>query len=142
MAFLHVSRAFELDPSDGDLWPRYDTINIREATALDSTDYRRPFWCRHVLALDVILVGNITGDDGIRDFWGIVLDYSDDRSLVADADFVVAHPEYITPQLARKITTLNDSELDIMGLDGSIRSKIAQRYYEIEPIPAEIDTPD
>lgn len=142
MAFFNVHRAFELDPSDGDLWPRYDTNDIREATVLDSADYTRPFWCRRVRALDTILVGNIADDDGIRDFWGIVLDYSDDRSLVADASFVATHPEYITPQLARKITTLNDSELGIMGLDKSIRLSIAQRYYEIEPIPVEIDESD
>lgn len=133
MAIFEIINLYKVDPLDRSLQPSsYNTEDISPAQDLEVLDFQDPFYCHGLGKLDLAMFAAVMDDTGVSSFDGLVVDSDKSRSLVVPSDLLDTRPDLITPELARKIATLDADEVAQLGLSRAIQSAIATRYPGIK----------
>lgn len=127
--FFEPTNIYYVDPLDASV----DSRRARDVTLTDDTlsieDYlTRPFFVDGTHRHDLALFAGILDDNGVSYEGFVVLNSNNRRSLVMAPDGRGGLPdEYITPELAKKIATVEPEEIAQFGLELVIQA--ARRKY-------------
>lgn len=127
MPYFEISNVFHAKPDTGE-------VGLRVGTDIQPVDleqpaeaYRTLFHATGLHRYDFAVFGATLSEDGIDEHGLVVLTEQRGTGLLADADYLEAHPEYLTAELANKLASVDRLYLEEFTIE-PILIALAKRF--------------
>lgn len=112
MHHFETVRVFSVVPENGDITLRHNACVEPVDFEQPSTMYRSLFHATGLHRMDFAVFGANIDENGVEEHGLVVLSEQQGTGLLADADYLARHPEYLTAELAKKVATVSRTELE------------------------------
>ncbi len=124
---LELQTAYGIDTNTGQLTQRHGP-KLMSHDACEARQLTGEFQCFNLHRTDVVLAAKALSTSGVTDVDYVVLNYSADKSVVANVDFINANPDFITYELASKLSALCPPARAQLGLNRRIGEYIHANF--------------